>query len=58
MREFEKSFAPLTAEIHTVMAHIQSGQSVQNQINQLIVLVAQLVKDNHDLKERLENQNR
>jgi predicted transcriptional regulator len=58
MKEFEKSFAPLTSEIHTVMAHIQSGQSVQNQINQLIVLVAQLVKDNHDLKERLDNQNR
>ena len=54
MKEFEKSFAPLTSEIHTVMAHIQSGQSVQNQINQLVVLVAQLVKDNHDLKERLE----
>lgn len=54
MKEFERTFAPLTSEIHMVMAHIQSGQSVQNQINQLVVLVAQLVKDNHDLKERLE----
>jgi hypothetical protein len=56
MKEFGRTFAPLTAEIHTVMAHIQSGQSVQNQINQLVVLVAQLVKDNHDLKERLDKQ--
>lgn len=50
MKEFEKSFGPLTSEIHTVMAHIQSGQSVQNQINQLTVLVAELIKENRELK--------
>jgi hypothetical protein len=54
MQEFNKQFGDLSSEVHQVMAYVQSGQSFQNQLNQLTVLVAQLVKDNHELRDRLE----
>jgi hypothetical protein len=57
MKEFEKSFGPLTSEIQTVMAHLQSGQSVQNQINQLVFIVGKLLEGQHKIEEKIERRN-
>ena len=53
MQEFNKQFGDLTSEVHQVMAYVQSGQSFQNQLNQLTLLVAQLIKQNHELQDEL-----
>lgn len=53
MREFEQAFAPLKNEIGAVMAYVQSGQSVQNQLQQLTFLVGKQLADNHALQNEL-----
>jgi hypothetical protein len=53
MQEFNKQFGDLSSEVHQVMAYVQSGQSFQNQLNQLTLLVAQLIKQNHELQDEL-----
>lgn len=50
MREFERSFSPLTSEIKQVMAYVQSGQTVQNQVQQLTFLVAKQLEEIHQLR--------
>ena len=52
LKELEK-IAPLTTEVHTVLAHIQSGQSVDNRVNQLIIMFAEMLKQQKEILERL-----
>lgn len=53
MAKFEEAFAPLKQEIATVLAYVQSGQTVQNQLQQLTFLVAKQLKEKHDLQDEL-----
>lgn len=50
---FEKQFGPLTKEIHSVMAHIESGQSVDSRLNQLILMFGDMLTQQHDIIEML-----
>jgi hypothetical protein len=53
MQEFERAFAPLKNEIGSVMAYVQSGQTVQHQLQQLTFLVGKQLADNHALQDEL-----
>lgn len=50
MREFEQQFGPLTSEIKSVMAYVQSGQTAQQQLQQLTFLVAKQLEEINRLK--------
>ena len=47
-KELEK-LGPLTSEVHTVIAHIQSGQPVQNQVNQLVMMFGKMLEQQHQI---------
>lgn len=55
MKEFEKSFGPLTSEIHTVMAHLQSGEPLQYKVDQLVVMFAKVLEQQGKILERMNN---
>jgi hypothetical protein len=44
---------PLTSEVHTVVAHIQSGQAVQNQVNQLIMMFGKVLENQNTILDAL-----
>lgn len=44
---------PLTAEVHTVLAHIQSGQTVDSRLNQMILMFGDMLKQQHDIIDML-----
>lgn len=44
----------LTSEVHTVLAHIQSGQPIQNQVNQLIIMFGEMLKNQHEILKRMD----
>jgi hypothetical protein len=50
--ELEK-IGPLTSEVHSVLAHIQSGQAVQNQVNQLIMMFGKVLDQQHKILDHL-----
>ena len=52
MKELEK-IGPLTSEVHSVLAHIQSGENVQNQVNQLIIMFGKMLTDQHKIMDML-----
>lgn len=52
LAELEK-IGPLTSEVHTVLAHIQSGQAVQNQVNQLIMMFGKVLDQQHKILDHL-----
>ena len=43
MRELEK-IGPLSSEVHQVIAHIQGGLPVQNQVDQLTIMMAKSIE--------------
>jgi hypothetical protein len=51
-KELEK-LGPLTSEVHAVVAHIQSGQPVQNQVNQLIMMFGKMLEQQHTIMQML-----
>lgn len=53
MKEFEKSFGPLTSEIHTVMAHLQSGEPLQYKVDQLVVMFAKVLEQQSQILDRM-----
>jgi hypothetical protein len=54
MREMEEKFGKLTNEVMTVMAFVQSGMTVQHQVQQLTFLVAKQLEDNNQLRKENE----
>ena len=44
---------PLSSEVHTVLAHIQSGQPIQNQINQLIMMFGKVLENQNTILDSL-----
>lgn len=53
VKQFEESVGPLTNEVHAVMAHIQSGLPLQNQVDQLIVMFGKMLERQHKIEERI-----
>lgn len=53
IKEFEKSFGPLTSEIHTVMAHIQGGEPIQHKVDQLIIMFSKVLEQQHEILARM-----
>lgn len=54
LRELKK-VGPLTAEVHAVLAHISSGQSVDNRLNQLIIMFGDMLKQHHQTLDEMQN---
>lgn len=52
LRELQK-IGSLTSEVHSVLAHIQSGQSVDNRLNQLIMMFGQVLEQQHKILNHL-----
>ena len=50
--ELEK-IGPLTSEVHSVLAHIQGGLPIQNQVNQLIIMFGKMLEQQHVIIEKL-----
>lgn len=44
---------PLSSEVHSVLAHIQSGQPVQNQVNQLIMMFGKVLENQNTILDAL-----
>jgi biotin operon repressor len=44
---------PLSSEVHSVLAHVQSGMSVQNQINQLTMMLAKFLENQNTILDAL-----
>lgn len=44
---------PLTAEVHNVLAHIQSGQPIDNKVNQMILMFGDMLTQQHQIIELL-----
>lgn len=53
MRELEDRIGPLTKEMHTVIAHIQSGLPFQNQVDQLIILFGKMLERQNEIEDKL-----
>ena len=51
-KELEK-LGPLTSEVHTVVAHLQSGQAVRNEVNQLIMMFGKVLEQQSQILEAL-----
>ena len=51
-KELEK-LGPLTSEVHTVVAHLQSGQAVRNEVNQLIMMFGKVLEQQSRILEAL-----
>jgi len=51
-----EKIGPLTSEVHTVLAHIQSGQSVDARVNQLILMFGDVLKQQHKILDVLAKQ--
>ena len=47
---------PLSSEVHSVLAHIQSGQPVQNQVNQLIMMFGKVLENQNAILDALKLQ--
>jgi DNA-binding MarR family transcriptional regulator len=45
---------PLTSEVHSVLAHVQSGMSVQNQVNQLTMMLAKFLENQNTILDALD----
>jgi hypothetical protein len=44
---------PLSSEVHSVLAHVQSGMSVQNQVNQLTMMLAKFLENQNTILDAL-----
>jgi hypothetical protein len=55
MKDLEK-IGPLTSEVLSVLAHIQSGEGIQNQVNQLIMMFGKMLEQQHEILKRMNYQ--